>query len=153
MISTAYDESQLKLYVTLSQIFTIWLIPFHVTPPVTLTSVIHLTTTPGTGIAGTGTGAETHPHEQAENDKKLYYIAKQEDLYPVSEWIKFLIPHGGYALVYMIHAFASLFCVIGTYLLYPFMWLEDQGYIPDRILQGGNIATDVGEKIPELKRS
>ena len=39
----AFDEKNLKLYVHMSQIFSIWVVPFHVAP-VTLTTVLDLTT-------------------------------------------------------------------------------------------------------------
>lgn len=129
LTGSAYDEDHLRLYVCLSQIFSIWLVPFHVAP-VTLTTVLDLTTDPGDG---------------------LYYITKQEDLYQTSEFIKFLIPHFGHFLVLAFHTLATIFCVLGTVLLSPVIWLEEKGYIPGRAVKGGNVACNMERKIPEIR--
>lgn len=113
------DENNLKLYVTLHQTFAIWLIPFHVSP-VTLTTVLNLTTDPGDG------------RNLIDGGKPRYWISKQEDLYQVSEFVKFVAPHIGHLLVFAFHLFATLFCILGTVVLAPILWLEDEGYIPLR---------------------
>lgn len=122
----------------MSQIFTIWFIPFHVVP-VTLTTVLDLTTSPG---------EEKHT---INGDHTHYYIAKQEDLYQTSEFIKFVIPHLGQPVVLFWHAFATLFCILGVALLWPLVRLEESGWIPGRFLRGGNLAYDVDRKLPEIK--
>lgn len=53
-----------------------------------------------------------------------YYIASQNDLYQVDQWIRFILP-GGWALVYLWHAWASLFSLLGTYVLWPVTWVEE----------------------------
>ncbi|KAJ5503787.1 hypothetical protein N7463_006661 [Penicillium fimorum] len=136
--SIAFDEEKLKLYVNMSQIFSIWLVPFHVAP-VTLTTVLDLR-------------YESAKSEAATNgDHKLYYISKQEDLYQTSEFIKFLMPHIGYWIVFGWHLIATLFCVLGVALLWPILWLEEKDYIPGRFLRGGNLAYNMEKKIPEIK--
>lgn len=140
-IYTAFDEDKLKLYVNMSQIFSIWLVPFHVAP-VTLTTVLDLTYDSAKSNATT---ASTN------GDHKAYYISKQEDLYQTSEFIKFLLPHIGYWLVFGWHLIATLFCVMGVALLWPILWLEEKHYIPDRFLRGGNLAYNMEKKIPEIK--
>ncbi|OQE17752.1 hypothetical protein PENFLA_c023G07018 [Penicillium flavigenum] len=134
----AFDEDKLKLYVNMSQIFSIWLVPFHVAP-VTLTTVLDLT------YDSDKSGATTN------GDHKLYYISKQEDLYQTSEFVKFLMPHIGYWIIFVWHLIATLFCLLGVTLLWPILWLEEQHYIPARFLRGGNLAYDMGKKIPEIK--
>jgi len=99
---TAYDEHNLILYVAIFQIFRIWLIPFYYAP-VELTTVLKLRHNKG-------------------DDK--YYIASQNDLYQVDQWIRFLLP-GGWVLVQLWHALASFFCVVGTYVLWPVTWVEE----------------------------
>lgn len=121
----------------MSQLFSIWLVPFHVAP-VTLTSVLDLTTD------GSRNDAPAH------GDKKLYYITKQEDLYQTSEFVKFILPHVGHWLVLAWHLLATIFCVMGMTLLWPMLWLEENGYLPGRIAQG-NLAYNMEEKIPEIK--
>ncbi|RHZ62566.1 uncharacterized protein CDV56_108084 [Aspergillus thermomutatus] len=137
--STAYDENHLTLYITLSQIFSIWLVPFHVSP-VKLTSVINLTTNAG------GQKPLTN------GDRTLHYIAKQEDLYQVSEWIKFLVPHVGHLFVLAFQSFATLFCIVGVAIFYPIMWLEERRVIPYKMLRKGNLVYNIEKKIPEIKK-
>jgi hypothetical protein len=122
----------------MSQIFSIWLVPFHVAPA-TLTSVLDLTYDSIKNDATTN------------GDHRAYYISKQEDLYQTSEFIKFVMPHIGYWLIYGWHLIATLFCVFGVILLWPILWLEENRYIPGRFLRGGNLAYNMEKKIPEIK--
>ncbi|KAJ5769637.1 hypothetical protein N7520_004196 [Penicillium odoratum] len=131
--SIAFDEKQLKLYINMSQIFSIWIVPFHVAP-VTLTTVLDLTT-------------ET----RSDQDQPLYYIKKQEDLYQTSEFIKFLLPHVGHALASAWQLFATCFCILGVFALFPMLWLEENGYLPGRIAQG-NLAYSIDRKVEEIKQ-
>lgn len=121
----------------MSQIFSIWIVPFHVAP-VTLTTVLNLTTD----------APRSNP--SANGDKALYYIAKQEDLYQTSEFVKFILPHVGHWLVLVWHLIATFFCVLGVTFLWPMLWLEENGYLPGQIVQG-NLAYNIGSKIPEIK--
>ncbi|KAE8414796.1 hypothetical protein BDV36DRAFT_264276 [Aspergillus pseudocaelatus] len=173
--SIAYDSDNKKLYVTMSQIFTIWIVPFHVAP-VTLTTVLSLTTNPngylsssqsttassekshepkeegGGGVSYADVVANGNPDHKTpltahtNGHHKLYYITKQEDLYQTSEFIKFVLPHIGHWIVLAIHAFATVFCVLGVFLWWPFVWMEEKGWIPGMVLKGGNIAYDIGWK-------
>ncbi|KAJ5220522.1 hypothetical protein N7468_009726 [Penicillium chermesinum] len=122
--STAFDEKNLKLYVHMSQIFSIWVVPFHVAPGENRTD-----------------GVDT-----------LYYITQQEDLYQTSEFVKFILPHVGYWLVLGWHLIATLFCVLGSFFLWPMLWLEENGYLPGWIAKG-NVAYDMDLKIHEIKQS
>lgn len=136
---TAYDENHLTLYITLSQIFSIWVVPFHVAP-VRLTTVINLTTNSGV------------QKPSMNGDHTLYYIAKQEDLYQVSEFIKFVVPHVGHLIVLAWQSFATLVCIIAVGIFYPILWLEERRVIPYKMLRKGNIAYNIERKIPEIKR-
>ncbi|KAJ5623625.1 hypothetical protein N7490_012230 [Penicillium lividum] len=131
--SIAFDEKQLKLYINMSQIFSIWLVPFHVAP-VTLTTVLDLTT-----------------ESRSDRDQPLYYIKKQEDLYQTSEFIKFLLPHVGHAVASAWQLFATCFCILGVFALFPMLWLEENGYLPGRIAQG-NLAYSIDRKVEEIKQ-
>lgn len=133
----AFDEKNLKLFVKMSQIFSIWLVPFHVAP-VTLTTVLDLTTDGSRNNA------------PANDEKTLYFITKQEDLYQTTEFIKFILPHVGHWLLLAWHLIATIFCVVGVTFLWPMLWLEENGYLPGRIAQG-NLAYSFDEKIPEIK--
>ncbi|KAE8152841.1 hypothetical protein BDV25DRAFT_137514 [Aspergillus avenaceus] len=129
--SVALDKPNLKLYVTMSQVFTIWIIPFHIAR-VTLTTVLDLTTDP------TGSSLPSGP----KRGKEKYYISKQEDLYQTSEFVKFILPHVGYWIVVGMHAFATVFCVLGVFLWAPFVFLEERGLLGG-LLGRGNVAGSV----------
>ncbi|THC95657.1 hypothetical protein EYZ11_004870 [Aspergillus tanneri] len=102
--SVAPDEPNLRLYATLSQIFSIWLNPFHVLP-VMLTTILDLTTDPGDKNLTNG-------------DKSFYYITMQDDLYQPTEYIN---------------------------------WVDEKGYIPNFLLQGGNPVYDIDRKVSEIE--
>ncbi|KAE8354049.1 hypothetical protein BDV28DRAFT_131973 [Aspergillus coremiiformis] len=154
--SIAYDPQALKLYVTMTQIFTIWIIPFHIAR-VTLTTVLDLTTDPtgqstSSAIASSSeehrdhasyadvvANGATDPDRPTNGQGTLYYIAKQEDLYQTSEFIKFLLPHVGQWIVMAMQMFATVFCVLGVFLWWPFVWMEERGGITGMMLRGGNI--------------
>ncbi|GKZ64245.1 hypothetical protein AnigIFM50267_003708 [Aspergillus niger] len=111
--SVAYDKPNQKLYLQISQLFSIWAIPFH-HAHVHLTTVLDLTTdsednrTPRTGPG------------------KRYYIKQQEDFYQTSEFVKFVAPWGGGLLVTIWQLLATVFCVFGVVLLWPVLWLEEK---------------------------
>ncbi|KAF7588508.1 hypothetical protein BBP40_005644 [Aspergillus hancockii] len=152
--SIAYDEHKLKLYVNMSQIFTIWIIPFHVAP-VTLTTVLDLTTDPTgeTPNRGRYTDTDAVDGKVANGHHKLYYISRQEDLYQTSEFVKFILPHVGQWIVLALHSFATVFCVLGVFVWWPFVWMEEKGWVPGRVLRGGNILYDVQWKKGEIRSS
>lgn len=85
------------------QVFRIWLIPFYYAP-VHLTSVIKL-------------------EHDAHTEK--YYIASQDDLYAIDQWIRFIAP-GGWLFVYLWQFWASFFCFIGTVVLHPITLLQER---------------------------
>ncbi|KAL4952279.1 hypothetical protein BDW69DRAFT_168082 [Aspergillus filifer] len=134
--SVAYDKDNLKLYVSMHQVFSIWVIPFH-TAPVNLTTVLSLTT------------------DADADGEKRYYITKQEDLYQTDEFIKFVVPYGGQLAVLMWHAFATLFSIMGVFVLYPVMFAEERGWfnhnyrVANKAREG---AVDVlNNHLPDLK--
>ncbi|KAL5363105.1 hypothetical protein BJX96DRAFT_155170 [Aspergillus floccosus] len=102
--SVAYDEQNLKIYANISQVFSIWAIPFH-SSPVNLTTVLDLV--PRTKETPRGIDGQEAP-------KTLYYIARQEDFYQTSEFVKFLTPSAAVP-VYIWQSFATLFCVLGVF--------------------------------------
>lgn len=141
MEMTAFDKEHMKLYVTISQIFSIFIIPFYVAP-VTLTTVLTLTTYPSSASSDTP--------ESKKEDRKLYYIKSQEDLYQTSEFVKFVLPYGiGAVLVLMLQALATFVCTLGAIILSPILWIEQTGDIP---LQRGNIIYVIRRRLPEIRR-
>lgn len=97
----AFDSANLILYVNISQVFRIWVIPFY-RAPVSLVTVITL--------------------ERNRDDGK-YYIRSQNDLYQVDEFVRFLLPPG-WILVWLWHFWATLFCVLGAIALWPVTIVE-----------------------------
>lgn len=103
-VPLAYDETNLILYVNISQNFRLWIAPFY-QAPVNLTTVLKL----------------------RKGDDNKYYISSQDDLYQVDQFVRFGYP--GILLAWIVHAWwalATLFCVIGALLFYPMTLLEEQ---------------------------
>lgn len=108
----AFDDTNLVLYVDIEQVFAIWFVPFH-RSKVRLTTKLGLTRR----AAGSRTGLET----------KKYYIQRQEDLYPVDQFVQFFAPWGiGTAIVFGWHFVATFFCVLLSVALSWFTSLEDK---------------------------
>ncbi|KAK2841658.1 hypothetical protein FQN49_006034 [Arthroderma sp. PD_2] len=158
--SVAFDRENLLLYVTVSQIFRIFIIPFY-TAPVTLTTVLQLTksttraeqgsssqqglkvpvveltnsntdllASPPGSISDSSTQGEELTVQPAKSTRTLYYIASQNDLYQTNEYIKFVVPFGiGSSLVLFWHAFATVFCVVASFVFWPIAWAEDEGIL------------------------
>jgi hypothetical protein len=101
---TAYDERNLILYVTLSQLFRIWAVPLH-RSRVRLTTVLQL-------------------QRQLPGDGR-YYIRAQNDLYQTDQFVRFVLPYGGPWLVALWQAVATLVCFVGATLLAPVTWVEE----------------------------
>ncbi|PYH88885.1 hypothetical protein BO71DRAFT_364582, partial [Aspergillus ellipticus CBS 707.79] len=114
--SVAFDKPSLKLYATLTQTFSIFLIPLHIAR-VHLTTILDLTTDPEDGRTPThGPG-------------KRYYIKRQEDCYQPSEFVKFVLPWGGQWVVLAWQALATVFCVVGVLVFWPVVWAEERGLL------------------------
>ncbi|KAI9719759.1 MAG: hypothetical protein M1812_003247 [Candelaria pacifica] len=99
--SVAYDSKNLILYVSISQVFAIWFIPFF-RAPVSLTTVLQLTHDPST---------------------EKYYITKQNDLYQVDQFLRF-VP-GGWLFAFVWQFVATGFSVLGALLLWPVSYVEE----------------------------
>ncbi|KAI7817184.1 hypothetical protein BC939DRAFT_466734 [Gamsiella multidivaricata] len=93
------DQRQQILYVQISQVFSLWFVPFYKSH-VQLVSALHLSRT---------------------SDDSKYYIHKQEDLYQVNEFVKFVWPYGDIVLTIW-QCFMALLCVVGALLLAPLTW-------------------------------
>ncbi|EZF68444.1 hypothetical protein H105_08965 [Trichophyton soudanense CBS 452.61] len=152
--SVAFDRDNLLLYVTVSQVFRIFIVPFY-TAPVTLTTVLQLVkgveqdspaqhrhkvpvvelTNSNTDLLASSTSIPAEEYasttvEPCSSTKPLYYIASQNDLYQTNEYVKFVIPYGiGEAFVLFWHAFATLFCVLASYVFWPIAWAEEKGIL------------------------
>ncbi|EOD49883.1 uncharacterized protein LTHEOB_2128 [Neofusicoccum parvum] len=76
--SVAFDKANLILYVHISQIFRVWVLPFY-SAPVSLVTVLHLDYVPPSQ------SADTNGDSDDEDAKGKYYIAAQNDLYQTNE--------------------------------------------------------------------
>ncbi|KAK4126150.1 hypothetical protein N657DRAFT_679138 [Parathielavia appendiculata] len=68
--------------------------------------------------------AEQHHQEQQEEARRRatrYLIKKQEDLYQVNEFLKFVLLGPGAAMAGLLQLFSTLTCLVGAILLGPFM--------------------------------
>lgn len=127
--SIAFDSKTLRLYVTMHQVFRIWIIPFF-SASVTLTTLLQLV-------------EEPYPTPHHPNKRSLYFIQSQNDLYQVNEWIKFISPFGILSLLLLTwQLIATGLCVLGAVALWPVSWAEqnviggnDEKSIKD-VLQG-----------------
>lgn len=136
--SIAYDEKNLKLYVNMSQLFSVWLWPFHM-GSANLTAMLDLTTDPGDW------------RSQGQGQKR-YYVRRHEDLYQTCEIINFILPHVGHPFMIMMMGLATVVCVMGVFVLWPIMWAEDKQLLPERFVKGGNLACDMRKRVRELKK-
>lgn len=101
--SIAYDAANLTLYLHISQTFRIWFIPFYAAP-VSLVTVLKLA---------------------QDKASKKYLIRSQEDLYQTTEFARFAIPLGHFAVIAW-QLLATLFCVLGAVVFYPQTVLEER---------------------------
>ncbi|KAK8178387.1 hypothetical protein BC567DRAFT_263064 [Phyllosticta citribraziliensis] len=130
--SVAFDKQNLILYVHLSQIFRIWVIPFHYAP-VSLVTVLQLERrSPHEGAAGdasstrstSSTNGGSRQGSSAAGDGK-YYIASQNDLYQTTEFPRFVFPPA-FLIVWFWQLFATVFCNVAALVLTPVTWAEER---------------------------
>jgi len=124
VVSVAFDETNLRLYATVEQVFAIFFIPFH-RAPVTLTTILTLVRDPGP-------------------DRPRYRICAQNDLYQVDQFVRFFAPWGiGTTLVLVWHLWATTLCVLGAWLFTPWIWFEQRA-ADHRRGQAGKVMETVG---------
>lgn len=126
---TAFDQTNLILYVHISQVFRVWLIPFY-SAPASLVTVLHLAYVAAADDAG---------EDGDKGGRGKYYITAQNDLYQTNEFVRFFW-FGGFLIVWMFQFAATFFCVLGAFFLSPFTALQE------RVQQGGGLR---GRDVPE----
>jgi len=99
----AYDQRQQILYVSISQVFSLFFVPFYA-PKVNLVTVLHLS------------------HDTKDNK---YYIDSQQDLYQLNEFVKFVWP-GGATLLMLWQWMNTLLSIAGAVILAPVTWVEEK---------------------------
>jgi hypothetical protein len=98
-----YDQKQQILYVSISQVFSIFFVPFYA-PKVNLVTVLNLS------------------HDTANNKS---YIDSQQDLYQLNEFVKFVWP-GGATLLLLWQWMNTLLSIMGALVLAPMTWVEEK---------------------------
>jgi hypothetical protein len=154
-ISAAFDQEHLKLYVTISQIFSIFIIPFYLAP-VTLTTVLTLTTNPNEyrgylDFSNDTYNSSEETTEAEHGETRKYWISSQEDLYQTTEFVKFFLPFGiGVCMIFVWHLFATAGCVLGSLLLSPITWAEEKLALKKEMREvSGRNVTDVASNVVE----
>jgi hypothetical protein len=117
--SAAFDQKSGLLYVSLRQTFALWFIPLY-KAPVRLVSVLQLTQlSPESSSDEDEAPEDSKPRRQSAK----YYIASQEDLYPVTDCIQFLCPGLGPFLWRIWQLYSTWLCVMGSLLFLPVYFL------------------------------
>ncbi|KAK5294413.1 hypothetical protein LTR16_001336 [Cryomyces antarcticus] len=93
---------------TTQDVFRIWVFPFY-RADVTLTTVLQLT---------------------YDKSSQRYFIASQNDLYQVNQFLRFVAPFGADLLVWLWQVWATFFCLLGTLLMWPITLIEETVYPP-----------------------
>lgn len=111
-VKSAYDPQNLILYVSIHQLFRIWLLPFF-SARASLVTVLRLVP------------RKHHTTATSSSPTTTYLIQSQNDLYQVNEFVKFVSQFGILSVVvYAGQLLATLFCVVGAGLFWPVSWVE-----------------------------
>lgn len=122
-VPIAFDQQAMLLYVSMHQVFSIWILPYH-KANVSITTVLHLVKSESLAESG---APHERKHAQHTEGRTKYYIQSQQDMYQTSEFIKFVLPWFGIGTItIMLWQFiATFFCVVGAIMLWPISWLEE----------------------------
>lgn len=107
----------------MKQTFRIWFIPFY-SAPVQLVTVLHLVSRPIGADGQPLTGAATSTEDNtaiAPGRGHRYFIQRQEDLYQVNEFLRFVVPGIGPATWKAWQIASTLLCALGVMVLLPFI--------------------------------
>ncbi|KPM35353.1 hypothetical protein AK830_g11229 [Neonectria ditissima] len=119
-----FDQRTGLLSVSLRQTFALGFVPLY-KAPMRLVSVLQLTQrTPSTAD-------DTFATESPHYIQPKYYIASQEDLYPVADCVEVLVPGLGPFLWFMWELYTTWLCVMGSLLFLPMLVLVN-GLLNDR---------------------
>ncbi|KAL2050593.1 hypothetical protein ABVK25_009101 [Lepraria finkii] len=123
--SVAYDSRNLILYVSLHQLFHLFIIPNFLAAQVSLTTVLHLT-----------------PIKDSTNSSPTrYLIRSQNDLYQVNEFVKFFSLFGVVSVgVFAFQFISTALCVLGAMVFWPISWVEQN-------VVGGNREGSLGDAV------
>ncbi|KAL2213008.1 hypothetical protein CC79DRAFT_1351963 [Sarocladium strictum] len=115
--SSVFDEKSGLLYVSLRQTFALWFIPLY-KAPVRLVSVLQLTQCNIEEMSWQ-VGENDSPPPVKKRPRPKYFIASQEDLYPVTDCLQLLLPGLGPTLLFFWHLYSAWLCIMGSMVLLP----------------------------------
>ncbi|KAJ9138850.1 hypothetical protein NKR23_g8239 [Pleurostoma richardsiae] len=120
--SAVFDEVTSTLYVNISQTFRIWFIPFY-RADVWLVSALRLVAldpadAEPAAVAAKGAAAPP-PLTNGDGDGRLWFVQRQEDLYPVADFARFVMPWGIASLVGVWQLWSTAACVVLAVLFAP----------------------------------
>jgi hypothetical protein len=127
-----FDQRSGLLYVSLRQTFAVWFIPLY-KAPVRLVTVLQLTSRASWESSETITKSNvTEGREPAALsgpglERAKYYIASQEDLYPVNDCLQFLLPGLGPMLWFAWQTYSAALCVFGSLVFLPLFLVLNKG--------------------------
>lgn len=141
-----FDQRSGLLYVSLRQTFAVWFIPLY-KAPVRLVTVLQLTSraswessetitrnsiiegsTPTGGRDSKGSSTPSSaPLAGPGQERARYYIASQEDLYPVNDCLQFLLPGLGPLLWFCWQLYSSALCVFASLVFLPLFLVLNKG--------------------------
>ncbi|KAL2175647.1 uncharacterized protein P884DRAFT_247213 [Thermothelomyces heterothallicus CBS 202.75] len=121
--SCVHDERANLLYLTIFQVFSIWFIPFH-RAPVRLVSEKRQAVQEGAEPSYAAVTAGDAPASDAASSSAAgpptrYVIDRQQDLYQVNEFLRFVALQPGSAAAGFLQLVATLMCLLGATLLSP----------------------------------
>ncbi|KAF2154068.1 hypothetical protein K461DRAFT_277137 [Myriangium duriaei CBS 260.36] len=121
--SVSWDKANNILYVGITQIFAIWLIPFHQSE-VSLVTVLHLVQQQNRLGISSEEDEDSSVVNLNANIGGKWYIKSQNDLYQTDQFIRFVLPPFAFILP-LWQYFATLVCIICSYLFEPVSWWEE----------------------------
>ena len=115
-----FDQRSGLLYVSLRQTFALWFIPLY-KAPVRLVTVLQLTQSGETASRNSLSegGRDSSALSGLGQERAKYYIASQEDLYPVNDCLQFLLPGLGPLLWFVWQVYSAWLCLLGSLVLFP----------------------------------
>ncbi|KAH6898180.1 hypothetical protein B0T10DRAFT_577713 [Thelonectria olida] len=125
-----FDHRSGLLYVSLRQTFSMWFIPLY-KAPVRLVSVLQLTQQSPAPVedfrhVATAKSKENPKLKNPASKRPKYYIASQEDLYPETDRLQFLIPGLGRCLWLMWCVWSFWVLALGSLVLAPWYLVLNQ---------------------------
>jgi hypothetical protein len=120
-----YDQRAQLMYLTIRQRFTLWFVPFELWQAnVKLVTVLKLV--PCAVDENKKPIRDPSFDDHSLTSSHRYFIAGQEDLYQVNEFLKFIAPFGAAFIWSIWQLFATFLCTLGVFVFFPLNFLRDR---------------------------